>query len=522
MIEDDISIIEPCIKDLRRSLALGRTQKISFRKNQLKQLIKGLVDLKPKFDVALAEDLSLNSFNADYFSHKITIHEVQNTLENFEEWVKPINVDTPLVIGPAKSYIVKESLGLVLVMPAWNYPVYTGIPFLASAIAAGNCVILKPSEMAPNASKIIVELFEKYLDKNCFRCLEGKVEVAINLTSQPFDLIFFTGSTQKGKLVAQAAAKNLTPVILELGGKSPTIIDKNANLENASLRIAQGKLSNSGQSCVGCDYILIHESIKEKFIKKLIDVYQKFYGNNAKDSADYPRIINEMHTKRLARCINEDHGGVIRYGGKFDVEERYIEPCIIENPNQNSLLMKDEIFGPILPIITFTHFTEVINFINSKPKPLALYYFGCNFSKNIDRLISDTSSGSLVVNEALFQLANLNLPFGGVQESGSGSYHGKFGFDACIHLKPVFNKATINFWPFSSRFPPHTPRKVKMMNFLWKICMIDQKVLLKNFSMLIFVIMLIKLQKKGKLLPILKPIFNFIHDFLSRLEKKLK
>jgi len=348
---------------------------------------------------------------------------------------------------------------------------------VASSIAAGNAVLLKPSEMAPHSSNVMAELFEKYLYQNYYRIVEGGGKVAQTLTALPFDLIIFTGSPEKGKLVAKAAAEHLTPCILELGGKSPTIVDKDANIENAALRIAAGKLFNCGQTCVAPDYLLVHKDIKKAFLERLTQAVDDFYLKNPKNSPDYVRIINEGHTQRLKDYLEENHGGKVIYGdvNQIDVKARYVPPTIVDNPRPNSKLMQDEIFGPILPVIDIDNVDDAIKFINARPKPLTLYYYGPVLSATKERILKETSSGSVCFNESVFQTLNEDLPFGGIGNSGMGAMHGKTGFDSVSHLKPVMDKLTLNGFPFNARYPPFTSSKQSLMKTMMKVTNFPQR-----------------------------------------------
>jgi len=463
-IPDDPTIIQPIFDEVRASFyEKAKTRPLSYRKEQLKNLLKGLKDLEEKFHEAWNADLGGGKFSSQMLSYHLTVGETQEALHKLEEWNKPTVVDTPLSIGPGKSYLLPEPLGVILVVGAWNYPLSLTVPYVASAIAGGNCVIAKASELAPHTSKVLKELFEKYLDKECFRLVEGKAEVAKAITRLPFDKIVFTGSTEKGKLVAKAAADNLTPCLLELGGKSPTIVDRDCDLNNATLRICQGRFTNAGQSCVACDYVFVHKDIKEKFVEEMKKKIIQFYGEDPLKSKDFGRIINEFHCTRLKGYLDENHGGKVIIGGQVNAKERYVAPTLIDSPRFDCKLMKDEIFGPILPIFEFDNIDMVIQFINKRDKPLALYYYGSGSSQNYKRVRDFTSSGALCLNESLIHFAHAFLPFGGVGASGMGFVHGYNGFKELVHFKPVFEKGAINCYPFNARYPPYTPHKQQLL-----------------------------------------------------------
>ncbi|KAL4426290.1 hypothetical protein ABPG74_018707 [Tetrahymena malaccensis] len=510
-IQDDSSVIEPTFQELRQTFLSQKTKSLAYRKQQLRNLLRGLTEMEQEFHKALEKDLKCSPFISYMTSFKITISEIEHTLKNLDSWVKARPLDTTVISGPAKTYLKPEPYGVALVMSAWNYPLFTAIPPFAQALAAGNCVVLKPSELAPYTSNCIQKLFTNYMDKTAYRCIEGQVQVSINITKLPWGLIIFTGSPEKGKLVAKAASENLVPCILELGGKSPTIVDQDANLENAALRVTQGRFLNAGQTCVACDYLFVHKSVKAEFIKKLKEKIVLFYGEDPQKSNDYNRIINCQSTERLASLLNpEDHKGQIVIGGKYDISDKYVAPTLIDQPSLESRVMKEEIFGPILPILEFTDIQTVVQFINERPNPLALYYFGSKHAKLFEE---QTSSGSYSINDAIFQLTNPNLPFGGVGNSGSGKYHGLAGFDSCSHLKPVFNKLPINSFPFSARYPPYTETKQSTLKVLFATAQFNQSTGIKWGLAIIALIILSKFSYNGALQ-------NKARQLLSQLQTK--
>lgn len=490
-IPDDPSVIRPVLESLRKTFRTGKTKDISYRVTQLKNLLRGINELTPQLDEAGKLDLGVSPFINFMSSTSGVVNEINDCIRNVRSWAKPVSVNTPLPLGPARSYIKSEPLGVCLVISAWNYPLVTLIPPVATAIAAGNCVVAKPSEMAPHTSKVICELFDKYLDKECFRVIEGQIEVAKAITREKFDVIVFTGSPEKGKLVAKAAAENLIPCVLELGGKSPTIIDKEANLDNAAMRVIQGRFLNAGQTCIAPDYVFAHKDIKEQFLQKLQEYKVKFYGEDAYQDKNYSRIINTDHTQRLKGYLDENHGGKIVFGGDVKINEKYIGPTVIDSPNVNSKLMKDEIFGPILPVFEFSDLDTVINFINDREKPLALYYFGSNLGSNKTRIINETSSGAIMINDSIFHILNSELPFGGVGSSGYGSCHGKRGFDCVSHEKPIMEKFSINMFPFNSRYPPFASTRQTLLRGLLKTSSISQMDAIMATLVLVFVLVVV-------------------------------
>jgi len=357
---------------------------------------------------------------------------------------------------PGSGYVMREPLGVVLIIAPWNYPISLVLKPLIGAISAGNCVVIKPSEVSENCAKWLTSNITKYLDTNCIQVYEGGPQETENLLKQQFDMIFYTGNTHVGKFVMKAAAEHLTPVTLELGGKSPCIVDKDIDLETSARRIVAGKFANVGQTCVAPDYILVHDQVEDKFVDKLQQVIKEFYGDNPQSSRDYSRIINQRHTKRLEKLLQ---GQNVISGGSVDVQDNYISPTLVKisSDKLNSPIMQDEIFGPILPILTIHNIDEAIEFVNSRPKPLALYIFSKNTGVQ-KRVLETTSSGGACVNETVFHVACKTLPFGGVGPSGMGSYNGFHSFDTFSHKKSVLDRAT--WLDPSIRYPPYTDRKI--------------------------------------------------------------
>ncbi|MFA7107165.1 MAG: aldehyde dehydrogenase family protein, partial [Candidatus Izemoplasmatales bacterium] len=350
---------------------------------------------------------------------------------------------------PGYSFIKPEPLGVSLIISPWNYPFQLLMAPLAANIAAGNCAFLKPSEISPNTSAILANLIPQYFNPDYIAIIEGGVAETTELLKLKFDHIFYTGSSQVGKIVMAAAAQNLCPVTLELGGKSPCVIDENVPLKQTARKIAWGKFLNAGQTCIAPDYILVHESIKKSFVEVLQTTITEFYGENPQNSSHYARIINQKHWQRLISYLKN---AKIIFGGDSSEEHLFIAPTIVENPDLSSPLMMEEIFGPILPIITYTEIEEVAKFINDRPKPLAMYVFSKN-KKNINYLISRTSSGGMCINDTLSHITSSELPFGGVGESGMGNYHGKAGFDTFSHYKSIMKKSFL--LDFSMKYPPY-------------------------------------------------------------------
>lgn len=443
---DDIRVL---IENQRKYFNSGVTMDTSFRINQLKILKKAIIDNEEKILNALKEDLNKSPFEAYETEIGVVLHEISHVAANLHRWVMPSKVRTPLMNFPSKSYIYSEPYGTALVMAPWNYPFQLAIAPLIGSISAGNCTVIKPSEYSTKTTEVLCSLIRDNFDPRYIAVIEGGREINSLILEEKFDFIFFTGSVAVGKIVMGAAAKYLTPVVLELGGKSPCIVDKNVDIERAAKRIAWGKFLNAGQTCVAPDYVYVHRDIKDDFIKSMRKHILSFYGDNPKNSNDYPRIINERHHKRLVKLLDEDK---IIEGGEYDEKKLYISPTIMEGVTWEDPVMDDEIFGPILPLIEYEKLEEVINTVNSHPKPLALYVFSKN-NAVIDRVLKSVSFGGGCVNDTIMHLSTPYLPFGGVGESGTGGYHGKASFEAFSHKKSILKR------PFSFemefRYPPY-------------------------------------------------------------------
>ena len=398
---------------------------------------------------ALQKDLGKPETEAYIGEIQFLYDEIKHAVKHLKQWMKPRKVGTPLVLQ-ARSEIRYEPLGTVLVISPWNYPFQLLIAPLAAAMSAGNTAIIKPSELAPALSKVVADIIPKYFADEYVGVVEGGIPETTELLDMPFDHIFYTGSTPVGKIVMAAAAKNLTPVTLELGGKSPCIVDQNSDLRVAARRIAWGKFYNAGQTCVAPDYILAHASIKDEFINQLKAQIKEFYGDNPQSSPDYARIINERHFDRLTGLLDQDKVAV---GGDSDRSDKYIAPTVVDNVSADDKVMEDEIFGPILPVLTWNNLQEAIDFVNERPKPLALYVFSRN-KKLQESVIGSTSFGGGCVNEVITHLGNPDLPFGGVGASGMGAYHGRDSFEVFSHRKSLLKRG---FWmDVKLRYPPYT------------------------------------------------------------------
>ncbi|HDA2945150.1 aldehyde dehydrogenase [Staphylococcus aureus] len=450
-----MNIIEQKFYDSKAFFNTQQTKDISFRKEQLKKLSKAIKSYESDILEALYTDLGKNKVEAYATEIGITLKSIKNARKELKNWTKTKNVDTPLYLFPTKSYIKKEPYGTVLIIAPFNYPFQLVFEPLIGAIAAGNTAIIKPSELTPNVARVIKRLINETFDANYIEVIEGGIEEMQTLIHLPFDYVFFTGSENVGKIVYQAASENLVPVTLEMGGKSPVIVDETANIKVASERICFGKFTNAGQTCVAPDYILVHESVKDDLITALSKTLREFYGQNIQQSPDYGRIVNLKHYHRLTSLLNSAQMNIV-FGGHSDEDERYIEPTLLDHVTNDSAIMQEEIFGPILPILTYQSLDEAIAFIHQRPKPLSLYLFSEDENAT-QRVINELSFGGGAINDTLMHLANPKLPFGGVGASGMGRYHGKYSFDTFTHEKSYIFKSTrlesgVHLPPYKGKF----------------------------------------------------------------------
>ncbi|HDE4545807.1 TPA: aldehyde dehydrogenase [Staphylococcus aureus] len=450
-----MNIIEQKFYDSKAFFNTQQTKDISFRKEQLKKLSKAIKSYESDILEALYTDLGKNKVEAYATEIGITLKSIKNARKELKNWTKTKNVDTPLYLFPTKSYIKKEPYGTVLIIAPFNYPFQLVFEPLIGAIAAGNTAIIKPSELTPNVARVIKRLINETFDANYIEVIEGGIEETQTLIHLPFDYVFFTGSENVGKIVYQAASENLVPVTLEMGGKSPVIVDETANIKVASERICFGKFTNAGQTCVAPDYILVHESVKDDLITALSKTLREFYGQNIQQSPDYGRIVNLKHYHRLTSLLNSEQMNIV-FGGHSDEDERYIEPTLLVHVTSDSAIMQEEIFGPILPILTYQSLDEAIAFIHQRPKPLSLYLFSEDENAT-QRVINELSFGGGAINDTLMHLANPKLPFGGVGASGMGRYHGKYSFDTFTHEKSYIFKSTrlesgVHLPPYKGKF----------------------------------------------------------------------
>jgi aldehyde dehydrogenase (NAD+) len=433
----------------RRFFSSGKTLDLSFRKEQLQKLRLSVIQKHAMIEESLKKDLSKCEFEA--FATEVTaiIDEINCAIENLEQWTKPLEVDTPPVFGRCRSRIYYEPYGSILILNTWNYPFVLCFKPLIGALAAGNCCIVKPSEVAPNTSRALADIINGCFDEDYCHAIEGGVEEATGLLNEKFDFILYTGSVAVGRIVAESAARFLTPVSLELGGKSPCIIDESADLERSAATICWGKFINAGQTCTAPDYLLVHESIKDKVIDVLKSRLKEFYGENIKDNPDFGRIINKSHFLRLKNLMSE---GRIVFGGQTDENHLFIEPTIIDDISWESKIMQEEIFGPLLPILTFDKIENVITGLKRREKPLALYLYTTD--RNVEELIiNNLSFGGGCVNSTLMQMLNTNMPFGGVGNSGYGYYQGRWSIEMFSHKKSVLSRELTG--DPSPLFPPY-------------------------------------------------------------------
>lgn len=431
----------------------GITQNIDWRLSQLKSLKKSVQHHQKAIYEALWLDLHKCEEEVFLTEFSIVIKEIDTQIAHLKQWAKPKKKRTPFYLFPSKSFIMYDPLGLALIIAPWNYPLNLTLCPLVGAIASGCCAILKPSPYAVHTSAVIQNIIEDAFNTDYIAVVQGHRDVNKILLSQKFDIIFFTGSPTLGSEVMNAAATHLSKVVLELGGKSPCIVDNDANIEVAARRIAWGKTVNAGQTCIAPDYLFVHSDVKNKLLERINYYFKFFYGSDAQQSNHYCRIINDKAFDRLTSYLNE---GEIVFGGKIDKKERYIQPTIIDNVTKEMKIMNDEIFGPILPVITFINIEEVCNYIIDRPKPLALYYFGSR--KRAEYVLDYTSSGGAAINDVLMHIANHNLPFGGVNNSGLGKYHGKESFLAFSHTRSVLvSSPKIDI---KMKFPPYKNFKI--------------------------------------------------------------
>ena len=452
--------ISQIISQQRDYFSSGKTKNINFRIAQLKKLKQAIVQNFEVIAQALKADLNKPQFEA-YITELIVTKEIDYALKHIKSWAKSKKVAVPLEQFPGYGTVCAEPLGVVLVIGAWNYPIQLILSPLVGAIAAGNCVVVKPSENAPNTSKILANIIHQNFDQSYIALVEGDKEIGEQLLEEKWDRIFFTGSTAIGKIVMAAAAKHLTPVTLELGGKSPCIVDTDIDIEVTARRIVWGKFVNAGQTCIAPDYLLVNQAIKQELLIAIAKYIKKFFGASPESSPDYARIIDDKQFYRLTNLLKD---GEIVIGGETNAAGRYIAPTVIDKVSLEDAVMQTEIFGAILPVIAYNNLIDAIALINKQPKPLAIYIFSKN--KNLQQQVcSQTSSGGVCINDTLMQFGVSSLPFGGIGNSGIGSYHGKASFDTFSHYKSILNK----FFrlDFNLRYPPYQGKLALLKKILF-------------------------------------------------------
>ncbi|XP_066108330.1 aldehyde dehydrogenase family 3 member B1 isoform X2 [Saccopteryx bilineata] len=450
---------EDTVQRLRETFRTGRTRPVEFRAAQLRALGRFLQDNKQLLQEALAQDLKKSAFESEVSEISISQGEINLALKNLQAWMKDEEVPRNLATQLDSAFIRKEPFGLVLIIAPWNYPLNLILMPLVGALAAGNCVVLKPSELSKNTEKALVEVLPRYLDQSCVAVVQGGPEETQQLLQHKFDYIFFTGSSQVGKIVMTAAAKHLTPVTLELGGKNPCYIDDNCDPQTVANRVAWFRYFNAGQTCVAPDYILCSPEMQEKLVPALQSAITRFYGEDPRSSPDLGRIISEKHFQRLRGLLS---CGRVAIGGQSDESDRYIAPTVLVDVAETDPVMQEEIFGPILPIMNVRSLDEAVDFINRREKPLALYAFSLS-DQVVKQVLARTSSGGFCGNDGFMHLTLSSLPFGGVGTSGIGSYHGKFSFDTFSHHRACLLRSAGMEKVYSIRYPPYSPRNVKLL-----------------------------------------------------------
>ncbi|MFD2726360.1 aldehyde dehydrogenase [Hyunsoonleella rubra] len=451
--------IQNIIDGQRQYFRSQKTKDIQYRLSLLKALKIELLNSEKQIYEALYADFKKSEFETHLSELGLVISELDLAIKNLKKWARPKRVSSSLLTFPSRDYIYKDPYGTVLIIAPWNYPFLLAIEPFIMAIAAGNTVVLKPSELTTNTSKLISEIIGKVFPPEIALSVEGGVEMSTELLAQKWDYIFFTGSPRVGKIVAKVAAQHLTPTTLELGGKTPCIIDGTVDLKLVARRIVWGKLLNGGQTCIAPDFVIVKSNAKDDLIEVLKKEIIRRYGNNPQKSKDFPRIINSRNLNRLKELIAQE---TVIFGGEIDATDSYIGPTLIDNPGLKSPIMIEEIFGPVLPILTYEAKKDIEEIIWSLEKPLAFYIFSKN--KNfVAETIEKFNFGGGAINDTMVHFGNPNLPFGGIGNSGMGKYHGKHGFDTFSHEKSILKRGTWLDMPF--RYPPYSGK----LNFLKKV-----------------------------------------------------
>lgn len=450
----------PLLSRLRTGFNSRRTRALKWRRNQLNALERLLDDNEAQIIDALHADFDKPPQEVLLGELSLIKSEIRHARSRMERWARVRLVETPMVGQPGSSYVLPEPLGVVLIIGAWNYPIQLTLAPLIPAIAAGNCAILKPSELTTHASRLVAELVPEYLDSEAFAVVEGAVPETSALLKLPFDHIFYTGGAAVGKIVMRAAAEHLTPVTLELGGKSPAIIDRNADLKSAARRLAWGKALNAGQTCIAPDYVLVSPQQRDELIEHLRAQFKDMYGDDVLASSDYASIVNERHFERVSALLDQGRSVI---GGRTDAGRKRIEPTVLVDVNLDSDVMQEEIFGPVLPIVEVKDLDQAIEFVQARDKPLSAYLFTKSQASR-QKFLHEITAGSTCINDVMMFMSVPELPFGGVGMSGVGQYHGKAGFDRFSHLKSVMKRAR---WPeVNVRFAPYSAFKMRLLKWL--------------------------------------------------------
>lgn len=466
------SSIDQVFADQKKKAHLLRLAPLSQRKQLLQNLRNWVHKNRESIQKAMYDDFKKPAGEVDGVEVFHVLGEIKLALQKLDQWAAPQKVDAPITFLGTRSYLKAEPRGVCLIIAPWNYPFSLAVGPLVSAIAAGNTAFIKPSEITPHTSALISRMAAELFEENQVKVVEGDASVAAYLTALPFDHIFFTGSPAVGKLIMKAAAENLTSVTLELGGKSPAIVTSSARLEDAAERIAVAKFFNCGQTCIAPDYILVEEKVADALVTRLKEkVMQRFTTNSEplRDSVHYTRLASQKHWLRMNAMLEDalSKGANVAFGGEVREADRFFHPTILTNVNSDSRLMEEEIFGPILPIITYTNLQQALQIVNNKPKPLALYIFAQQKAE-INQVMQATSSGAACVNECAVHFLNNHLPFGGVNNSGTGSTHGHYGFLAFSHTKPVMKQRN-GFTSIKPLYPPYTKMAKRLMDFVLKM-----------------------------------------------------
>ena len=451
----------------QQKLYIMKNNTLGFKKRKaaLLKLKEAILAYQSELEQALYNDLGKSKQESYSTEIGFVLSEITHTLKHLKKWMQPDKKKSPLSVFPSKSFVIKQPYGSVLIVGPYNYPFQLLIEPLVAALSAGNCAVLSPSELTPCTSQVVRTMLNKTFEPQHVYCAEGGIENNTVLFNSKFDKIFFTGSINVGKIVMKAAADNLVPVTLELGGKSPVIVDSTAHLATACKRIVWGKLMNAGQTCVAPDYVFVHKSIAQQFIKQLQQTIADFYGEDIKNNKDFGRIVNERHVERLSSMLEHDKASIV-FGGEVDKQKRYIAPTILcPQDIDNAKCMQEEIFGPLLPVFAYDNIRNPLQYINSHEKPLALYIFSNNILL-IHHILNHTSSGGVSINDTVSHLVNQNLPFGGVGHSGMGHYHGEYGFLEFSHQRSVLKRSTKV--DIQLAYPPYSQKKLNAIKKVLK------------------------------------------------------